>query len=69
MATEHFNGSLRKKTLYCLVYAVRTLVQHLIALLQLEMVSEAARNDKIVTLLPSADDSMRAQVKLLLAGP
>ncbi len=61
MATERFNGSLGKKTF--IVYAARTAVQHQIALQQLEMLSEASHNDKVVTLLPSADDSMRAKLK------
>lgn len=37
--------------------------------LQLEMLSEAARNDKVAALLRHADQSARAQIKALLTGP
>ena len=50
-------------------YGVEKNLDPAYAALQLEMLSEAARNDKVATLLRHADDSMRAQLKLLLAGP
>ena len=50
-------------------YGVEKNLNPAYAALQLEMLSEAARNDKVATLLRQADDSMRAQLKLLLAGP
>lgn len=37
--------------------------------LQLEMLSEAARNDKVAVLLRHADEKARAQLKALLTGP
>lgn len=37
--------------------------------LQLEMLSEAARNDKVAALLRHADEKARAQLKALLTGP
>jgi len=50
-------------------YGVEKNLDPAYAALQLEMLSEAARNDKVAALLRQADDSMRAQLKLLLAGP
>ena len=50
-------------------YGVEKNLNPAYAALQLEMLSEAARNDKVAALLRHADDSMRAQLKLLLAGP
>ena len=50
-------------------YGVEKNLNPAYAALQLEMLSEAARNDKVASLLRQADDSTRAQLKLLLAGP
>jgi AcrR family transcriptional regulator len=50
-------------------YGVEKNLNPAYAALQLEMLSEAARNDKVATLLRHADETMRAQLKLLLAGP